>query len=143
MKSCKIILFILCIICTQYKGFAQGLYQENRKHGIQLYNNQKYDDAITRFKLAKDAPDKPAQNDIDEWIKKCNQTKQRIADERARQEAAERQRQERENANARKAYMDITSMTFGNVKKDLTIINSYGSTLYASDLRYLQPQITY
>lgn len=165
MKVYKaIITFLLCFICTQYSGFAQGLYQENRRQGIQLYNNQKYDDAITRFNLAKAAPDKPAQNDIDEWIRKCNQAKQRISDERARQETAERQRlaeqrererqenarreqerqrQERENANARKAYMDITSMTFGNVKKDGTVINSHGSTLYASDLRYLQPKITY
>ena len=159
MRVYKIILaMVLCFICANCNCFAQGLYQENRKQGIQLYNNQKYDDAITRFNLAKKAPDKPAQNDIDEWIRKCNQAKQRIADERARQEAVERQRiaeqrererqeqarqeqqkreRERDENNARKGYMEISRIQFANGPGDGTLTNDYGTNIYASEVKYL------
>lgn len=159
MKAFRLILvFILSFLFININCYAQSLYQENRKQGISLYNVQKYDDAITRFNLAKSAPDKPSQNDIDEWIKKCNQAKQRIADEIARQEEAERQRvaeqrererqeqarqeqlrreRERESANARKGYMEISRVQFANGPGDGSITNDYGSTLYASDIKYL------
>lgn len=140
MKIYKIVIaFILCIVCAQNNCFAQSVYQENRKQGIQLYNNQKYDDAITRFNLAKSAPDKPDSNDIDEWIRKCKQAKQRIEEERERQERArqEQLRQERENANARKGYLEISRIQFANDSENGPLINEYGSTLYASEIKYL------
>lgn len=40
------------------------------------------------------------------------------------------------------ATLNITSVRFGNTK-DGTIINNFGSTLYASDIRYLKPEIIY
>lgn len=43
----------------------------------------------------------------------------------------------------REAHLTITGASFGNTKKDGTIINDYGSTLYASDIRYLCPKLTY
>lgn len=43
----------------------------------------------------------------------------------------------------RVAQLSITGATFGNTKKDNTIINSYGSTLYASDIRYLCCRLNY
>ena len=54
---------------------------------------------------------------------------------------AERLRKEKEAAKT--AYMKIQKIEFANVKKNGDIIDSYGSTLYASDIKYLKPRITY
>ncbi|MDO5395703.1 MAG: BACON domain-containing protein [Bacteroidales bacterium] len=43
----------------------------------------------------------------------------------------------------REAHLTITGASFGNTKKDGTIINDFGATLYASDIRYLCPKLTY
>ena len=43
----------------------------------------------------------------------------------------------------RVANLTITGVRFCNTKKDRSVINNYGSTLYASDIRYLTPQLTY
>ena len=41
------------------------------------------------------------------------------------------------------AYMKIRKIEFANVDKDDKIINSYGSILYISDIKYLKPKIFY
>ncbi len=43
----------------------------------------------------------------------------------------------------RVATLNITGVRFSNTTKDRTVINNFGSTLYASDIRYLTPEITY
>jgi len=43
----------------------------------------------------------------------------------------------------RVAQLSITGASFGNRGKDNTIINSYGSALYASDIRYLSCRLSY
>lgn len=54
---------------------------------------------------------------------------------------AERLRKEKEAAKT--AYMKIQKIEFANVKKDGDIIDSYGFTMYASEIMYLKPRITY
>lgn len=41
------------------------------------------------------------------------------------------------------AQLSITGATFGNTKKDNEIIDAFGSTLYASDIRYLCCRLNY
>lgn len=41
------------------------------------------------------------------------------------------------------AYMKIAGVEFGNVDAELNIIDKYGSKLYAGEVRYLQPQLSY
>ena len=151
MKTSSIIFsLILCFFFVQNYSLAQGLYQENRNKGIQLFNNQKYDDALVRFKLARTAPDKPEQNDIDLWINKCKRKKQEIADaEAARQEAQRQQREaeqrrreaerrEREATNQQKGYVEVSSIQIANGSGNgEPMINSYGSAIFASDVKYL------
>lgn len=40
-------------------------------------------------------------------------------------------------------YMEITGMNFANSDNDGTIIDDYGSEMYASEVRYLKPKIFY
>lgn len=54
---------------------------------------------------------------------------------------AERLRKEREAAKT--AYMKIQKIEFANVSANGDIVNYYGSTLYSSEIKYLQPRITY
>ena len=55
--------------------------------------------------------------------------------------AAERMRKE---AEAKKtAYMKIRKIEFANVNKEGDVINSYGFTMYSTDIMYLMPRITY
>lgn len=37
----------------------------------------------------------------------------------------------------------VSNVEIANVEKDLTIINDFGSDIYSSDTKYLQPKITY
>lgn len=41
------------------------------------------------------------------------------------------------------AYMEITGAKFGNVDSDGHIIDKYGSKLYASEVKFLKPQLLY
>lgn len=41
------------------------------------------------------------------------------------------------------AYMEISGVKFGNVDDDNHIIDNYGNKLYASEIKYLKPQLTY
>jgi hypothetical protein len=48
-----------------------------------------------------------------------------------------------ESRAAQSAYMNIRKIEFANGDKERNIIDSYGSVLYASDVKYLQPRISY
>lgn len=41
------------------------------------------------------------------------------------------------------AYMEISGVKFGNVDDDNHIIDNYGNKLYASEVKYLKPQLSY
>ncbi len=46
-------------------------------------------------------------------------------------------------ANEAKGYMDIFDMDFGNADDNLNLINPYGSSLTANEIKYLSPRIHY
>ena len=53
--------------------YAQvNCYGETRSRGISLYNSKQYQKAKKTFEITKACPDKPANNDLDSWIKKCS-----------------------------------------------------------------------
>jgi formylglycine-generating enzyme required for sulfatase activity len=55
-------------------------YDRIRTQGIEDYNNGKYEDAIQKWKAAKGCSDVPGNNDLDSWIRKANEKKQRLPD---------------------------------------------------------------
>lgn len=69
----KIALLILLLICCSSVAFSQKVdcYNHNRSKGISLYDQGKCAEAKKWFNAAKNCPDKPKQNDIQSWIKRC------------------------------------------------------------------------
>lgn len=47
------------------------------------------------------------------------------------------------NKYASTGYMEITGVTFANVDKESTIINDYGTDMYASEIKYFKPKVFY
>ena len=56
---------------------------------------------------------------------------------------AEAEKRTKEAAAAKKGYMDITKMEFENTDSSGNILTKAGQTLYASEIKYLRPKITY
>jgi hypothetical protein len=67
----------------------EDCYPKKRKEGIAQYEAQQYDKAIQYFRDAKECPEQPGLDDIDDYIKKCRQAQE------AAQQAAQREEQER------------------------------------------------
>ena len=65
-------LFLLIIMLIGSASFAQDCYKSTRSKAIGLFNQGKKSQAKEYFEAAKDCPDKPANNDLDAWIKKCD-----------------------------------------------------------------------
>ena len=66
----RFIFFLLsCVVCLVVN--AQSCYHETRDQGISFYNKGQYETAIKAFTAAKACPDKPLDNDLDNWIRKC------------------------------------------------------------------------
>lgn len=69
MKRLLVIaLFMLFGMAT----IAQDCYTSTRKQGIDYYNQGKKIEAKRYFVAAQSCPDKPANNDLQSWINKCN-----------------------------------------------------------------------
>lgn len=161
MKKIPVLLALLlsCMISV-----AQDCYNYTRSQGMAYYDKGEYRTAKERFTTAKDCPDKPASNDLDFWIDKCDaairEAEQRRAAEaeRRRAEEAERRRQQerqqelQRQENARKqaeneqfssrGYMNILGIDFGTEGKNETT-SVFSKTLMASEVRYLIPRIHY
>ena len=143
-------LIILSMLSIVMYG-QTSCYNETRNRGISYYNKGQYENAIKAFTAAKSCPDKPDNNDLDQRIAQCRK-KQQEEERRNRENEIERQREaenrrqreqeerDRENKNASKGYIDINRVVFANVNNEGDIINDYGSTLYASDIKYLKPK---
>lgn len=56
---------------------------------------------------------------------------------------AEAEKRAKEAAAAKKGYMDITKMEFENTDSSDNILTKAGQTLYASDVKYIEPVLTY
>ena len=132
-------------------------YTTNYNKAEQLYRQGRYAEAKRHYAAASACPDKPKQNNISTRISACdnaiNEIRQRERAEQQRQEAErerirkERERQEQERREREEAerngYIRITNIKFGNTDYDGNIISNYGSTLYASDILFLTPRISY
>ncbi|MCL1932720.1 MAG: hypothetical protein FWF53_02755 [Candidatus Azobacteroides sp.] len=71
MKRCYFLFIVLILSISN--TFAQGCYEITRKKGIDAYYNGKYKEAKKHFQLAlSNCDDKPANNDLSVWIKKCD-----------------------------------------------------------------------
>lgn len=68
MRRILLLLFALFLGLTT---FSQDCYNSTRSRGISLYNQGKLAEAKKLFEAADDCPDKPADNDLASWIKKC------------------------------------------------------------------------
>lgn len=69
----KILLIALCTLIG-VAVYAQDCYNSTRKQGIDYYNQGKKTEAKRYFVAAQSCPDKPANNDLQSWIKKCDAT---------------------------------------------------------------------
>lgn len=117
-------------------------YNSTRSKGVSLMQQKQYSKAIEYFRAAEDCPDKPSSNDLQAKRNECLRAIKQIEEERQHEAELERKRAQEANY-AAKGYMEITDIRFANTKKDGTIINDYGSTLYSSELRYLKPKLYY
>lgn len=162
MMKTKLLLCFLLLVAVNMAGQRmpiKGCYNDNREKGISFYKKKQYDKAISYFELAKDCPDKPSKNDLDTQIRMCRQEKKKIEDEQKKLEEAarrqieeqrreeerreeqariERERQARDREIANKGYMQISRVAIANGPGGgEPLINDYGSTIYASDVKYL------
>lgn len=132
---------------------AQDCYNYTRTKGISLYDQGRYADAKNNFAAAKDCPDKPASNDLDFWIDKCNaaiedgtrKTPETRTATGTRTESGNYSSSSQKSAASGQsvANLKIRSIEFANVTKSGDIINGYGTSFAASEIKYLKPRITY
>lgn len=127
--------FLIALLSTapllaQYSPCYEAAFAE----GQRLFKNGQYTEAKKYFNEAKNCPD-PNEAAAKDMIGKCDREIKR------KNELAEELKREQEAA--RSAYMNILKVEFGNVIKDGTIIDEFGSELYSSDMRYLKPKIKY
>ena len=138
-----IAIFLLANINAERITAQTRCYTTNYNKAEQLYRQGRYAEAKRHYAAASACPDKPKQNNISARISACdnaiNEIQQR---ERAEQQRQEQERRKREEA-ARNGYIQPFNIQFGNTDFDGNIISDYGSTLYASDIRYLKPRISY
>ncbi|MCM1177020.1 MAG: hypothetical protein NC308_00835 [Clostridium sp.] len=132
------IFIILAVFLCMIPANAQDCYNYTRNQGISFYNKGDYNAAKVRFIGAKDCPDKPSDNDLDSWIKKCDTA---LAEKRQREEE-ERKRRETERKYEYKGYMNIHNVEFKNGDSETTI-NKYGEEISAVDAKYIYPRVYY
>ncbi|MCM1501918.1 MAG: BACON domain-containing protein [Bacteroidales bacterium] len=132
------IFIILAVFLCMIPANAQDCYNYTRNQGISFYNKGDYNAAKVRFIGAKDCPDKPSDNDLDSWIKKCDTA---LAEKRQREEE-ERKRREAERKYEYKGYMNIHNVEFKNGDSETTI-NKYGEEISAVDAKYIYPRVYY
>lgn len=143
----RIYLLIMLLFGCVSAALAQNCYEDTRSRGIAQYNKGEYRIAKDQFTAARDCPDKPANNDLDAWISKCNtaiaNANRQSEEERKRREAQQAALQAIRFQAAAKAYMNITQVDFANTDEDSNILQDFGTTLTASEVKYLTPRIHY
>ena len=138
-----IAIFLLANINAERITAQTRCYTTNYNKAEQLYRQGRYAEAKRHYAAASACPDKPKQNNISARISACDNAINEIQQhERAEQQRQEQERRKREEA-ARNGYIQPFNIQFGNTDFDGNIISDYGSTLYASDIRYLKPRISY
>ena len=130
----KLITFLLCsalFFPAWLPAQTVDCYNSTRAQGITLMQQGHYAQAIQVFESAKACPDKPENNDLQAKINQC------------RQFLEEAQRREENASNARRGYMNITGVRFGNVDYNGEKIYDFGDPLYVSGIKYIKQEVTY
>ena len=128
-----IAIFLLANINAERITAQTRCYTTNYNKAEQLYRQGRYAEAKRHYAAASACPDKPKQNNISARISACDNAIREATDQRRRQQEAERN-----------GYIRITNIEFRNIIAcDSNTISDYGSTLYASDILYLEPCISY
>ena len=167
----RIVVFLFFLLAGICGLMGQNCYESTRAQGVSAYNNGQYSKAKEYFEAAlNDCPDKPIDHDLDEWIRKCLSAieasarrqeaaeKERLdleyrqkEDREQRQREEEERRQQEEQSRLSEAwrqseergYIEVTDIVFANLDSNWNVLDDYGETLYASDMRYLAPKIYY
>ena len=143
MKRKRKTLILLAALLSTAPLLAQysPCYEAAFAEGQRLFKNGRYAEAKNYFKEAKNCPD-PNEAEVDDMIGKCNREIKR------KNELAEGLKREQEAAQS--AYMNILKVEFGNmieieIEKEIKafLIDEFGSELYSSDMRFLEPRIKY
>lgn len=92
-----IIQIFFMLLCAAVPVLAQDCYNFTRTQAISFYEKGEYRIARDQFVAAKDCPDKPADNDLDSWIDKCDSA---IAEMERKTEAERQRRAEEERIKA-------------------------------------------
>lgn len=136
----------VCLLCAAV--FSSGevyaqCYKKNYQQAESLYQQGNYASAKKRFIAAKYCPDKPASANLESRIRDCDaQISEEAARKRRREEAAREEARRREEASRRESVR-ILNVEFRNEDIDDNVLNDYGETLYASEVCYLMPRISY
>ena len=69
----KRILILTLIAMTIGTHLSAQCYEPSRKEGVNQFKQKHFKNARSIFQAMKTCPDKPERNDINFWIKKCNQ----------------------------------------------------------------------
>jgi len=96
----KLFIVIIFLQLTAF-AFSQDCYSFMHKEGETAYYAGNYSTALKNFNAAKECPDKPATNDLDTWIAKCN-TAIKKADDAAAAKKLEEAKKAKEAAAAKK-----------------------------------------
>ena len=67
----KLFITIVSLLFFAMYGVAQDCYSDNRSKGVSAYNSGKYAEAKKYFQSAQNCDMKPKQNDVTDWIGKC------------------------------------------------------------------------
>ena len=144
MKRLLVINILLLFISISAPILAQDCecYSSTRSRGVQLMQQKQYSRAIEYFKAAEDCPDKPSSNDLRVKRNECLKLIKEV-EEQKRLEAELAEKKSQDSIYASKAYMDILDIQFENEDFDDNVINAYGESLVASEMRYLHARIVY
>lgn len=116
IKKLSIICFVL--FCTAV--YAQDCYNTTRSQGISLFNQGKKAKAKEYFVSAKTCPDKPSNNDLDAWIKKCEGDKSNTTNE---------------------ASLEILGVELVNISSGNNTVA--GQSIYFEDMKLMAPRIEF
>ena len=153
MVRCKLLAISFLLLAGSFiaaRGQDCDCYTTTRAQGVKLMQQKQYAKAIEFFNAAADCPDKPANDDLARKREECRsaiaQAENARQAELQRQQEAARQREEaarQAEAAAKKGWMDIKSITFGNEDYDRNVLTAAGSVLYTKEMRYLAPKVRY
>ena len=72
IKMFQVLFFVAMGLISPKESFGQTCYSDTRKEAINTFSRKDFKRAKQVFNAAKSCPDTPNSNDLNYWIKKCN-----------------------------------------------------------------------